>query len=175
MTNRNFSILTLLVIFLTASCDQKPADPRESAGKELSRFSDRLAARFPVTVCGCPYQDWSEFNYSFSTAEVLTVEQMRQLLVELVSSIETELNSNEKISKVLAARPISFNELHVVVRSPVVWGRQMPDYVATVSMTRGEIRYYRINRPDEKKDFYLIHSESWEDALGQFQQDADSA
>jgi hypothetical protein len=168
MIRRISVLLTAFLLggLLVCSCGEGPITEEERLHRWFEDdFMEILWDRFSVVVSGGASSNWDEFRYTIQTKCLCSVDEMRELLISVVSAIEGEVNSNPEIESYLPAKPIPIERFLVNVSAYSAYAQHRSDKIAYVIMWDGRVNYFRIERDDEPPGLYKVHSETWEDAL----------
>ena len=161
-----FLFLALLLISKNDCCF--PMDYCKLANRIVSNYSRELAKErdlFLIGSGGAMMDDIKEINVFYVSFRALNVREARKQYIEVSEEFLKKINQNEKIRPYLHNYPFIFKnlDLKIMFKNKNKSFQDEGD-VALIFPARNHNIFYE-GYDSEKKDFYSLHSETYEEAL----------
>lgn len=165
------AILLFCMIFIT---DNKLKNPYSSKGDELinnilTRTAKIIKKKYHLNPCGIgvamPGGPIQEVTLCFDTAFPKTIEQLRELLIQVAEETLTQISSSEELQKFIKPSFFTIKNVEIIIYNRDIDGREVYDPgISTSELSQGILTYQTVdisNTFEYKQEF----TETYEEGL----------
>jgi len=162
-------ILIFGLLILTVSCVNSGITSREKSSAMIRKVFIQEMENEGLQAIGTGGAEregkTTQISVSFQINKLMDIASAREIIVEAGSSLIDIINTTENISQFFVDYPVSSSIVRIIIIGKKPPPEDSLNYVLTVFLTDGKVRYTTDDPNPENLRLYTVHEESFDEAL----------